>query len=73
MLAESANGKFQTQTVMIIAEVVETANKIHASYQSFGTARQCASAADKLVQALAKGGIPLCARIGLDTAVYNLV
>jgi hypothetical protein len=34
MMAERTNGKFQAQTVMIIAKVIEAASDIHVSYYS---------------------------------------
>jgi hypothetical protein len=56
-MAKRNDREFQTQTVMIIAEVVETADELHGSHQRLGAARQSPSSPHQIVQPLTESGI----------------
>ena len=56
-IASSADREFETQAVMIIAEVILTAGDEHASHQGLGLLGKMAGAASQAGETLPEGGI----------------
>lgn len=67
-----ADGQFEAEAVMVVAEVRETANDEQAGVQGLGLLGQGACAAGQPMQALAQGGIEAFNGGGIDDAERSL-